>query len=268
MNLAAINPEKSQPLINSGIYKGIVNHQRFVPTNHHFDYKLYMMAFCLDELPQCTEQTRLFGKKWYNPLRFKQSDYLQTQNAQINRLHIKQRLSKIVSQLGGQWGNNLAQQKATMVAQCRCFGIYFSPVNFYFCYQTNGECLYMVAEVSNTPWGETHYYLINSQNPLPCDKTFHVSPFMDLNMRYHWTIKPPSDNLLVKIENRNQEKLFSATLALKKHAFNRAQLKQLLIAQPLMTGKIFTAIYWQALKLFIKKVPFISHPGNKSHSAR
>lgn len=258
---------------NSGIYKGMVNHQRFSPTNHSFDYQLYMMAFCLDELPQSMNQSRLFGKQWFNPLRFKQSDYLQanasqTNTSTFNQLPIKQRLAKIVTQLGGQWGNNLAQQKATMVAQCRCFGIYFSPVNFYFCYQTNGQCLYMLAEVSNTPWGETHYYLIDSQKPKPCDKTFHVSPFMDLNMRYHWTIKPPTDNLLVKIENRNEQKLFSATLALKKHSFNRQQLKRLVLAQPLMTSKIFVAIYWQALKLLIKKVPFISHPGSKSQSAR
>lgn len=263
---------------NSGIYKGIVNHQRFGQTEHSFNYQLYMMAFCLDELPQTFNQSKLFGKKWFNPLRFKQNDYLQSngslqaegslQPESFNQLPIKQRLAKIVNQLGGQWGNNLAQQKATMVAQCRCFGIYFSPVNFYFCYQTNGECLYMLAEVSNTPWGETHYYLIDAKQPKPCDKTFHVSPFMDLNMRYHWTIKPPTDNLLVKIENHNEQKLFSATLALKKHQFNRQQLGRLVLAQPLMTGKIFIAIYWQALKLLMKKVPFISHPGNNSQSAR
>jgi DUF1365 family protein len=222
-----------------------------------------MLALDVDEVENKRGHKGLFGFSWYNPLRFIEKDYLRGEPNSLS-----QRIKTKVKSLHGH--DQIA--RILMVAQVRCFGIYFSPVNFYFCYDNNDQCTQMLAEVSNTPWNERHYYLVDLQQveePIISKKVFQVSPFMDLDMSYKWSVKPPQhdeNKLLVKIENirtddetGNSQKLFEASLILSKNAFNKRNLLRIWIQLPVMTVNIVLGIYWQALKLYIKKVPFIGY---------
>lgn len=89
----------------------------------------------------------------------------------------------------------------------------------------------------------------------------HVSPFMPMDIDYEWRFNSPGARLNVHIENhRKGEKLFDATLRLRRREITGASLARVLIQYPLMTFKVVWSIHWQALRLWLKRVPFIAHP--------
>jgi len=238
--------------LNSAIYTGTVRHRRFSPKQHDFSYPIYMLAIDLDELPELEACSRLFSASKRALLRLKRSDYLHDKTTPL-----KQAVINIVEKLGGPANID----KVTMVCQARCLGLYFSPVNFYFCH-TGDSISHMLAEVNNTPWGEKHCYLVPlASNGYSHDKAFHVSPFMDLDMQYRWFVKSPSQHLSVHIENWRDEKLFDATMTLERREWSHSNLRKTLWQWPAMSFSIMKGIYWQALKLFIKAIPFVPHPG-------
>lgn len=289
--------ESSQDLLNSGIYRGQVRHRRFSPRIHNFSYSLYMLALDLDELPALFNTIPALGSRWFNALKISNKDHFN--NDTDIKSNVINAVNTIVDEDIVRAGGNEStyspklngkhlepeQTKVIMVTQARCFGIYFSPINLYFCYDVESanktntsptgkeNCVAMLAEVSNTPWNEKHYYLIDVQRQykneeLRNQKVFHVSPFMQMDMDYLWKISPPNNTLNVHIENWQRgdhpNKVFDATMALQKQPLTRQNLNRLLIKVPIMTVKIMTAIYWQAAKIFFKRIPFVGHPGSKA----
>ena len=262
--------------IISGIYMGHVGHTRYQPHIHTFNYPFGLLVLDLDEVADLAEISEGFRLKGIGRLTFRPRDYLPPSTKDNGPLALKQRVLAKVSDLGGE----SQCSKVLFAGQVRHFGFYFSPVNFFFCYQQKPGGLlarYMLAEVSNTPWGERHCYLIDlcehkPENPhmisTPTDKVFHVSPFLNLLMHYQWQVKPPraesNSQLVVSIDNHLESdgsRILNAVVSLQRLPWNRANLQNFCRTFRWQPLNIVRWIYWHALRLFLMGIPFVPHPG-------
>ncbi|MBW8191924.1 DUF1365 domain-containing protein [Neiella marina] len=239
--------------MNSSLYQGVVRHRRTRPKQNSFCYPMFMLAIDLDELSELHQSMRWFSVDSFNWAQLKQADYFPAKG----NMGIKQAAVETLKELTGYECDG----RIVMVGQLRYLGIYFSPINCFYCYDASGTLRYLLAEVSNTPWLQKHYYAVNCRNEeYQQRKSFHVSPFMDLAMTYHWRIKEPASKLNLHIENHDEQgKLFDATLAMIQQPLNSRNLTRALIKTPIMTVSVVVKIYWQALKLWLKGVPYVPH---------
>lgn len=240
-------------MIESAIYRGELTHQRFEPTQHRFAYDIYLLWLKLDEINHLHNEVKGFSNASFAPVRYKRSDYLGDPNEPLETA-VRRKMSALagVSMDGDVF----------MLGQARTFGLYFSPVNFYFLRDASQRFTHMLAEVSNTPWNERHHYLVDLSKQEDAQKVFHVSPFNPLDMVYKWKVAVPGEQLNLALECHKSSKHFTASMQMKKTPLNSVSLRNVLIAIPSMTLKTVWGIYWQALKLWLKRTPIYAHPAN------
>lgn len=249
--------------MHSRIYKGWVRHRRRAPTQHRFRYRLFMMYLDLAELPGLFDRVPFWSARRAAPAWFKRSDYYGPPDVPLDaavRDLVEQRLGRRPA------------GPIRLLTHLRYFGYCMNPVSFYYCFDAAGTALEaIVAEITNTPWKQRHQYVLPVRNSgtadarrlhrFEFDKSFHVSPFMPMQMQYQWCFNEPQGHLVVHMENFIEgEQQFDATLNLEAAPLNAWALLGVLAAYPFMTLQVIAAIHWQALKLWWKKTPVHTHP--------
>ena len=257
MSSAPAASQVESDALESAIFSGIVRHRRFSPTQHEFEYSIHMFMLRADELPQLMGRHWQLGTEWYRWARFKRADYLGGAEDLGSSVKAK------IAELAGPAAKDIEGDVFCLV-HLRYLGFYFSPLNVYFLKQQD-RFRYMLAEVSNTPWHEKHYYLVDLANIESHAKEFHVSPFNPMQQNYHWIIKPPdashcSVHIGVHDQNEPDEKVFDATLSLKRREINQSNLSRVLSKTPSQTLYLVLGIYWEALRLLCKRTPLYRHP--------
>ena len=248
--------------MKSAFYRGHVRHSRFEPTAHSFRFPLCMAYLDLDELDQT------FGPRWLwsydrrNLASFRRADYF----GETHR-PLKECIQEAVHKHTGARPSGPVR----LLTHPRYWGVRMNPISLYYCFAENGRDLEaVVGEVTNTPWDERHVYVLSAEGASPGEqvvtqtpKTFHVSPFMGMDLDYAWNLSLPEDSLSLEIANlkRDGSRLFDVELTLDRFEWTPRQCRRALWQYPFQTGQVAFGIYWQALKLFWKGAPFHSHPG-------
>ena len=250
--------------MDSCIYEGRVKHTRSTPEAHQFSYRLFMMYLDLDELPT------LFGGRWFwsasRPAlaRFRREDHLGPHN---------QALGESVRDLVEEETGRRPDGPIRLLTNLSYFGYCFNPVSFYYCFAKDGETLeYIVSQVNNTPWGERDVYVMDCDGRAVTEsswrfqpsKKMHVSPFMPMEVEYDWVLSTPTDGLTVYMANlKDGKRFFDVAMRLSRKPMTGWPLAGVLLRFPLMTVKIVAAIYWEALRLWVKRCPVYAHPNKK-----
>ncbi|MEZ5353677.1 MAG: DUF1365 domain-containing protein [Bryobacteraceae bacterium] len=246
------------------LYEGAVRHRRFHPTPHEFQYRMFYHYLDLDALPGLLEGGWLWSARRPAPVRFRRQDYLPYR-----------REASLADAVRGLVESETGRRPAgsiRLLTHLRYWGYCFNPVSFYYCFAPGTDRLEtIVAEITNTPWGERHSYVL----PVGSDgerlrfrfaKQFHVSPFMPMDLAYDWSFSTPGAALAVHMVNLHDgAPLLDATLSLERRPLNREQMLRALVRFPWMTAQVSAAIYWQALRLKIKRSPFYDHPNGEGY---
>jgi len=215
-----------QQVRNSCLYKGTIRHRRFTPVANQFKYRMFMWYIDLDELDQVIKQHWFVREGKLGIASFHREDYFGEKGENL-KLEVLKAVQSFYQK------NQQASPEVSsvrMLTHVRYFGVVINPVSFYYCFDKQDQLQVILAEITNTPWGEKHTYILpcsnlnteaqptktyrtNDRLPLIAsqlrqntvqfdfEKAFHVSPFNPMQMDYRWVFKAPSEKLTVHMDN-------------------------------------------------------------------
>ena len=265
---------RARMIPEAGLYTGTLRHRRFRPREHEFTYKLFMAWLDIDRIPELMAKSPWTSYNGFNWASFEERDHFGDP-----RLPLRER----VAQDALAHNVELPDGPIFLLTHLRYLGYCFNPISFYFCYDRSGHVDTILAEVNST-FGEGRNYWLwpkNRQSAASasdpkssapalryrCPKTLHVSPFMDMNLDYELVLTEPGEKLVAHMNTIERgpafdsfKPFFDATLALEHEPWTARSLGRVLLRHPWMTAKVIGAIHWQALRLFLKRVPVYTHP--------
>jgi DUF1365 family protein len=242
----------------SALYEGVVQHERTKPRAHRFRYRVYQAFLDLDELSELSRRLPLFSYNRPNVTSLYDRDYMG-----MGEGTIKAKLTRWLAAKGV-----AVRGKVYLLTNLRVLGHVFNPVSYHYVTGEDGRLDVVVAEINNT-FGESYAYLLSRAGApesdvlrtAPIPKMFHISPFISMEASYVWTATTPGDSLRVHIEESEAgEHFFEAFFAGKRRPLTSGSLALALARHPLMPLRVIAYIHWQALRLFLKRVPVFHKP--------
>ena len=233
--------------MNSGIYSGTLMHVRRTPTRNIFRYPVSYVLLDLDELPLLGRNLKLFSYNRRNLVTLRDSDHFAGK-------HLKDEVIAITS--------DTSIERVLMLTQLRVCGYVFNPVTFYWCYRADGSLVCMVAELNNTFGERLPEVLRGPELRYEHRKRLHVSPFFGLDHSYEYAFSQPGDEVWARIHVRDDvgDRPLTAVLHGRRRELTNTTLARMLLRYPLMPLQVIALIHWQALRLWLKGVPFHRKP--------
>jgi uncharacterized protein len=242
------------------ICTGRVMHKRLKPALHQFSYGVFFLRVPLSALEQLPN--RWFSLNGFNVLSFHVRDHGPRNGSSLDVW---------ARALLAREGVRSCDGEIVLQAFPRLFGYAFNPISIWYCHDRSGKLRAVLAEVRNT-FGEYHNYLVAHHDEraieagdwLNAKKVFHVSPFCEVKGHYRFRFEQLGDRAFAQIDYfdgpADAEKLLVTTVYGTPQALTPSSAITAFLTHPLMTFGVVARIHWQALKLWLKRVPFFSKP--------
>jgi DUF1365 family protein len=248
---------------------GTVWHRRRAPRDHSFRYRLWFSLLDVGRLEERFARSRLWSLGRVGLVRFRRADYFVHDADRPEQPLDDAVRDRIERELGER-----PDGPVRMLTHLRQWGLAFNPVTIYFAHRADGTLLAILAEVHNTPWNERHAYVLDAREQSGPDyrfrfgKDFHVSPFLPMEMDYDWRFHLGRDRLDVHMQVTPDDRNCSldrldAGMRLSLSDLDPRAMRRLPLTFPLLALKVVGGIYWQALMLYLKRIPFHDHPGGR-----
>ena len=235
---------------------GQVMHERLRPAHNRFVYPVFCLRLNLARLEEAN--SGWLGINRWRPVSIFAKDYGPRDGSSLE-----------------QWMRSLLQDTGIhadgeiwLQTFPRVFGFTFNPVSFWYCHDRDGGLRAVLAEVNNT-FGETYRYLltaaeqgvISESTTLECKKQMHVSPFCEVRGFYRFRFREAQNTMFIGLDYHDDNGLLLKTsIGGHSQALTSKALALAVFKHPFLTLGIVARIHWQALKLWIKRVPFFSKP--------
>jgi DUF1365 family protein len=235
----------------AALYVGSVMHARLKPMGHRFSYRVMSLLIDLDRLADADRQSPLFGINRAALYSFHETGHGKRDGSSLRAW---------AQRCAAERGVDLTGGRVLLLCYPRLLGYTFNPLSVYFCYRADGELALLIYEVRNT-FGDIHPYVLPVRSGeisdagvrQQQDKLFHVSPFIEMTMRYHFRVLPPGARVQLRIlETDRESPVLAATFNGSRRTLNTKELLCTFFALPLVTMKIMAAIHWEALRLWLK----------------
>jgi DUF1365 family protein len=232
------------------LYDCRVMHRRFEPMQYHFSYRVFNLLVDIDDLPRLNLYSRLISHNRFNLFSFHDRDHGPRDGGNLRRW-----IDRCLSEAGV----DRPAATVTLASFPRVLGYTFNPLSLWYCYDGLNQLIAVLCEVNNT-FGESHSYLLHEHGkPLSLPvratkkKCFHVSPFMDMGMQYHFTLRDPGPAFYTLIhEYQGTELVLVASQDGQRRALNSGNLLRMFFRYPLVTLQVIGLIHWQALRIWIR----------------
>jgi DUF1365 family protein len=258
-------------IFHSGLYAGVVTHARLRPRRHKLRYRMNSLLLDLDELDALHQRLRLFSIGGFNLFSFHPSDRGDPSNGDKTKIAPLKAQIEARLEAAGYAPDGGPIRLLTMP---RILGWSFNPLSVFFCYRRTGEIFAILWEVDNT-FGERHGYLLpvadhqGREIRQSCAKAFYVSPFMDMELRYAFRVKPPGETVLIVIDALDADGLvLRAAQFARRFELTDAALLRAFLALPFQTVSVVGGIIWEAIKLWLKGVAVRKRPSAPVSAAR
>lgn len=239
------------------LYHGAVAHQRLRPVSHRFRYSVFSMLIDIDRIDEAARALKFFSQNRFNLFSFHDRDHGGEGEAPLGA-----RIRAVL------WGAGFrGDGPISLLCYPRILGYVFNPLSVYYCRDAEGRLEAILHEVRNT-FGGMHSYLIGVEDDAriirqSADKSFHVSPFMDMDQRYDFTLTEPGERLSVAILQSDADgPIFTASFAGAREAMTDRTLLAAFFRYPLMTLKVIIAIHFEAARLFAKGMRLKGRPAD------